>query len=275
MLFRRFGHEILKCETCSLVYINQLPLKQEVDRLYSEGFFQSSKFSDRESSSSFLNSMRRVDWALRLPEIGKDAWLDLGCATGDFLLAAQPHVKSLHGSDISPFAIEQASQRGLTNLRAGDFIRLDYPEGAFDFISMWDLLEHLADPTAALEKVFRLLKPAGYLAISTGDVDSLASRLIGRYWHLMIPPLHTYFFSKRTIQKYLERSGFQEIQIDHPGKRVPLDFAVEKLIRLASPALSQKWATQIYKSSLSRINVPINLFDIMTISARKPKERLE
>jgi hypothetical protein len=134
---------------------------------------------------------------------------------------------------------------------------------------MWDLLEHVKDPVGTLEKARNLLKPNGYILISTGDVDSLMARVSGRFWHLIIPPFHLYYFSQRTIRRYLAEAGFTEIQIRFPGKTVALDFIVEKAIRMVSPGLAKKLAPAIYRSWLRKLTVPINLFDIMTLSARK------
>ena len=270
ILYCRFGHTIVRCENCSLVYLDEIPSSETLESLYAKGFFESSKFSAGENSSSYRNALARVEWALALPGIRKGRWLDLGCATGDFMLAAGKQVAEVHGSDVSAYAIQQAQVRGLANTQAGDFARLEYPTGNFDFISMWDLIEHLPDPRAALDKVLRLLRPGGYLAISTGDVGSMVARLSGRFWHLMIPPFHIYFFSRRTIHRYLKQAGFKDVRISFPGKHVPLDFLFEKSLRLVSPARSAKVARHIYCSPLGKVKLPINFFDIMTVSARKP-----
>ncbi|MEX2160944.1 MAG: class I SAM-dependent methyltransferase [Anaerolineales bacterium] len=269
LLYRRFGHSIIRCQSCSLVYLAQIPPKATLADLYAKTFFDSSKFSSGENSSGFRNAVARVQWALGLPEMRTQRWLDLGCATGDFMLAASKQVAEVHGSDVSAYAIQQAQARGLAHARAADFAELDYPEDSFDLVSMWDLIEHLPDARAALGKAWRLLQPGGYLAISTGDIDSVSARLSGRFWHLMIPPFHIYFFSQRTLRRYLEEAGFEQIKISYPGKQVPLDFLVEKALRLVSAKWSAKAAASLYRSPLGKIKLPLNFFDIMTISARK------
>lgn len=271
-LFKRSSYTIAKCENCGLVYLSNIPEKAKLDELYSATFFRSSsKFNTAENNPSWVNARKRVECALKTPEIGKQAWLDIGCATGDFLLAAKPYVAELFGTDVSDYALEQARARGLENLQLGDLASLAYPSERFDLVGMWDVLEHVTDPNAALRKVFGYLRPGGYLVLSTGDVDSLSSRLTGRFWHLMIPPFHTYFFSKKTITRYLQQAGFAEIEISYPSKVVPLDFMFVKTLRLISPRLGQRSAPFFQKLGLGRIRLPINLFDIMTVRARKPK----
>jgi ubiquinone/menaquinone biosynthesis C-methylase UbiE len=269
VLYQRFGQEIIKCGNCTLVFVSQIPSKEVLGELYDDAFFESSKFSQNTNSPGYRNAEARVRRALILPSIGTARWLDVGCATGDFMLAANKKVQEVHGSDISVFAIERARERGLVNTRVGVFDDLDYPKEHFDLVSMWDLLEHVVDPATTLRKAHATLKIGGYLLISTGDKESFLARITGRFWHLMIPPVHLYFFSKKTIRGYLEKAGFLDIKISYPGKRAPLDFLIEKLFRLINPTFARKIAPYLYKSQLGKIGLPVNLFDIMTISARK------
>lgn len=270
LLFERFGHPILKCGNCSLVFVAEIPSGIALEGLYSDSFFISSKFTDGENSSSFLNALERVALALNLPLIQTNAWLDIGCATGDFLLAADRVAHEVHGSDISTHAIQVARERGIKHTQVGDFLSLSYPKGHFDVVTMWDLIEHVSNPMATLRKANQLLLPGGVLLISTGDVDSLLSRIMGRFWHLMIPPLHLYFFSTKTIRRYLEVCGFEDIHITYRGKLVPLDFLVEKFFRLIHAGLGEWLTSVISRTNLGRVKFRLNFFDIMTISARKP-----
>lgn len=253
------------------MYVGKLPSTEALAELYSVTFFgSSSKFDAADNSPSMVNARDRVSQIMALPSIGVQAWLDVGCATGEFLLAGRGFAQELHGTDISAYAIDVARRRGLENLQAGSFSALEYSPARFDLITMWDLIEHVEDPATVLRKAFEYLKPGGYLVLSTGDVESLTSRLMGRFWHLMIPPFHTYFFSRRTIERYLRTAGFTEIRVTYPGKVVPLDFMLEKAARLVSPRLSQRVQPLLRRLKLGRVRLSVNLFDIMTVHARKP-----
>lgn len=49
----------------------------------------------------------------------------------------------------------------------GDATSLPFAEAAFDVVTMFDLLEHVLDHQAAVAEAIRVLKPGGYLLIST------------------------------------------------------------------------------------------------------------
>ncbi len=272
-LTRRFtknSFTIVRCCVCGLQYVNQLPAPSELRTIYGEEFFRvGRKFSGHPSSAGLINARQRVEAVRRLPAVGRTRWLDVGCATGDFLVCAASVIDEVSGIELSAFAAEKAQERDL-DVTTGDFLQADVPRAAFDVVSMWDYVEHVPDPAANLEKAFAVLKPGGYLTLSTGDVDSLLARLAGRFWHLMIPPRHLYFFSPVTIRRLLTAASFDLVRIGRPAKRVPLDFAAWKLATMTVPGLSTAVVQTCSRLGLGRVAPSVNLFDIMTVYARKP-----
>jgi predicted TPR repeat methyltransferase len=215
-----------------------------------------------------MNAQRRLNRLLQLPDIRLSSWLDVGCATGDFLVVASAVVKDPYGVEISDHAWAVAKSRGL-QVMLGDFLEVEFTASRFDVITMWDYIEHVCDPMANLAKARNLLRAGGYLAISTGDIGSRIARLMGKRWHLMIPPKHLYFFSERTLADMLLKSGFSVITISRDGKYVPVDFIAWKATFLLMPSLARYVVSLARKIGLGRIAPYINLGDIMTVVARK------
>ena len=270
-LYRKRGYAIIRCQVCGLKYVDKIPSRDELVHLYSEAFFSvGQKFSGHHGSAGLVNAQQRVEAVRRLPSVGRKRWLDVGCAIGDFLICAETVVDDVAGIELSAFAAGQARMRGVT-VTSGDFLTVEVSQASFDVVSMWDYLEHVPNPTATLSKAFEVLKPGGYLALSTGDADSLLARLAGRFWHLMIPPRHLYFFSPATIRRLLTTAGLDVVEIGKPAKRVPLDFAVWKLADIMIPRVSTHILRGGERLRLGSIAPRVNLFDIMTVFARKPE----
>jgi SAM-dependent methyltransferase len=57
-------------------------------------------------------------------------------------------------------------QEGVTFV-CGDATRLEFPDRSFDAVTMFDVIEHVPDDRCALAEAFRVLKPGGYLLLST------------------------------------------------------------------------------------------------------------
>ena len=113
--------------------------------------------------------------------------LDCGVGTGALscaLARALPAPFKLDAIDISPRMLEWASSRLRdtdleVTLRRGDVRELPYGDGFFDLAMTGHVLEHLVDPSVALNEMVRVLKPGGLL------IACLARRSpLGIYVHL-------------------------------------------------------------------------------------------
>jgi hypothetical protein len=72
-------------------------------------------------------------------------------------------------------------------------------------------IEHLLDPRGTLIEVARVLRPGAMVALTTGNIRSVRSRLRGRDWALVRPPKHLYYFSPETLSQLLESVGLRVV----------------------------------------------------------------
>jgi 2-polyprenyl-3-methyl-5-hydroxy-6-metoxy-1,4-benzoquinol methylase len=110
--------------------------------------------------------------------------LDIGCALGILTKAFLDAGLDVYGTDISEFAIEQASLLvGPNRVRRADLDADDIPfEGYFDTIWMSDVIEHFATPEAVLAKVSSRARKGALLFLHTSNSNSLTHRLFGKDW---------------------------------------------------------------------------------------------
>lgn len=106
--------------------------------------------------------------------------LEAGCGTGaqTVILAHNGPEALITSVDISKASLEQAKKRvlgeGITNVtfEAGDIFDLRYEPGSFDHIFLCFVLEHLAEPRRALERLRPLLREDGTITVIEGDHGS-------------------------------------------------------------------------------------------------------
>jgi SAM-dependent methyltransferase len=60
----------------------------------------------------------------------------------------------------------------------GDATNLPFKDESFDFVTAFDLIEHLARPDDLLSESFRLLKVGGFFIVSTPNLASYLNRLV-------------------------------------------------------------------------------------------------
>ena len=69
----------------------------------------------------------------------------------------------------------------------GDATELQFEDGVFDTVTMFDVLEHVPDHERAVAEALRVLKPRGYLLVSTPN----------EHWRFPYLPIHAAFLPDR------------------------------------------------------------------------------
>jgi 2-polyprenyl-3-methyl-5-hydroxy-6-metoxy-1,4-benzoquinol methylase len=135
---------------------------------------QRAYWDDRWSRSPKANNyqMRRGDAILRIlrglplknPEI-----LDYGCGTGWFTEKLS-HLGRATGIDLSETAIAIARRNFPDcNYIAGNVLEMPLQHSQYDVIVSQEVIAHIEDQAAYLERIGNMLKPGGYMIITTAN----------------------------------------------------------------------------------------------------------
>ena len=143
--------------------------------------------------------------------------LDVGCGAGA-LGAALSAAGAQHVAGIEPHpgAAEQARGR-LDVLVEGSVLdtALPFTDGEFDLIVFADVLEHLPDPDAALERCLAYLAPAGTVVVSVPNMRFylVLARLLLDRWeyaeHGVRDRTHLRIFTRRSLERMLRAHGLR------------------------------------------------------------------
>jgi nitrite reductase/ring-hydroxylating ferredoxin subunit len=82
----------------------------------------------------------------------------------------------------------------------------------------------------------------------------------------MTPPQHLWYFTPDSITRVAAAAELEVCQIAHPWKRVPISLIVQLISRSTGLAVPRSAV-----SLLSKIGLPVNLFDAMRVVLRKPR----
>lgn len=232
LLFRKDGYDLVACGDCGLAYLANPPSDAEVAALYTDDAAYHARLLDpahpefarmRAIARQHLRFLRRS-----ISEPSGLRLLDIGCSTGLFLDEARGAGFDVHGAELSATTASFARDHFGLPVHAGDWRDAGHADGSLDVITLFDVVEHLPDPTAELAAMRRLLKPGGLLLQSTPNIDGLFPRLswpLARrldYWPHPEPPYHLYQFSARTLVALTERAGYVISRVDQA--RIGLDY---------------------------------------------------
>jgi len=151
--------------------------------------------------------------------------LDMGCGLGFFLKGmARYEGWESYGCEISPAAVRHARERlGIGNVMCTRLEDAKWPEGSFDIITMWDVIDHILAPDPLLRRCHALLKEGGICFIRTPNVSMHLPRakLKKLVWGMRRDVAylqardHLHHYSTSSIRRLLERNGFAEVAFVH------------------------------------------------------------
>jgi len=203
-LVERWGMTVVRCSNCGLAFTHPQP--EETASRYDEDYF---RLYARRGKFRRRRMARRLRCIELIEPPGRI--LDIGCSLGYFLEVAAEAGWEPYGVDISPYAALQSGVRGF-DARVGSLEEAHFETGFFDCVTMWDVLEHVPDPTAQMLEVHRILRPGGLVAIGTPDIGHLAFRIKRAGWRHLKPAEHLYYFNRSTLAALLEKTGFRQVR---------------------------------------------------------------
>jgi predicted SAM-dependent methyltransferase len=195
-----------QCDNCALVTTHPMPSDKLLQQHYDQDYWQSGQLKNRTA----LDTLYRLRMAPLVSTIRKYATddskiLDWGCGDGSFIrllrhfgwhcFGIDAYNKELNDPQISSTTIEKA----------------DFPNGYFDIITCFHVLEHLAVPLTSVKHALMLLKIGGLIIIEVPNLDSIGFRMFKRKWQPLEIPTHLNHFTPATLQKVFESAGKTQI----------------------------------------------------------------
>lgn len=178
--------KIYKCSKCGLEHTHPIPSESQLKDFYST-------YSDIRAASDVVaqNAKRNLKLLDTFGYSESKTLLDFGTGNADFVKVAG---ENCFGVDFKA----ANSPRCYSKLN-------DLPIKNFDFVTLWGVLEHLANPIEVLSEVKNFLKPNGVVAITTVDAE-------GPIPYYYKPVEHLTYWTKSSFEHLFERTGIQLIE---------------------------------------------------------------
>jgi 2-polyprenyl-3-methyl-5-hydroxy-6-metoxy-1,4-benzoquinol methylase len=200
--------QVVRCRSCSLHYVNPRPSSELIIESYSAAEDETFVAQNQGRIRGFQKTLREILKRKGMPDGAGLRFLDIGCAGGASLVAAKSLGFQPVGVEPSRWMADYGRRTYGVEIHDGILKPGMFPPSSFDFITMWEVLEHVPDPRSLLQLVHELLTPNGTFVMSYPDFKGVMSRMLGDRWPFWLS-VHLLYYDRTTIARQLAVCGFQ------------------------------------------------------------------
>ena len=227
---KKFGkYTVIDCRNCGFIHVIPIPSNQELNLFYNNEFYQKTKpnyIQGNEKEMNYFNSTfdEKLVTIEKLISSKSKRILDIGSGPGFFLRRAKRRGWDVIGVEPSPLACNYAKEQNIPTIQK--FFHEVTPNeiGKFDAIHTFDVLEHVNNPIAVIEKAYSLLKKGGIIVVEVPNDFNPLQKLVQKklkkkeWWITLSHNLknsayiqHLNYFNFSSISDLIKRVGFKII----------------------------------------------------------------
>ncbi len=174
---------IYKCGSCRLEFASPTPSEKELREFY-EGYKYHTEYDERLVDETTSRNAEKDIASLESEGLSRQSrLLDFGCGKNLFVKRGN-----------SP------------NWFGYDYPSGEIPDGKFDFITLWGVLEHLANPVEVLKGLSARLNRRGKIVMTTVSTETGVP-----YRHRF--PVHLTWWTNNSVERILDIAGFEKPKI--------------------------------------------------------------
>lgn len=188
--------------------------------VYGEEYFE----GDKLTAGGYGDYTAQADWRLEKSArqvremraatgLERGRVLDIGSGYGFFRVALREAGFEEAGLEISSFARALARSSYGLETHAGTLD--EHWRGwtdRYDAATMFDLIEHVANPDELMSHVAAIVKPGGFVGIKTPNIDCPEADVFGPHYH-SLKREHLQFFSPRSLTAVARRAGLSPVSV--------------------------------------------------------------
>ena len=217
--FVQHGFRYVRCRDCRFLFVNPRLDDAGSAAFYNSPFYEALLATEYHRVRAFGDTYHSSSTEPDLLEATAEAIaglvpatarvVDLGCGGGALLrlLADRYGFRNAIGVDYSAKAVAFALTVRKVDVLEGDAKEVLAGESC-DLVASIESIEHMNDLAAYLTTIRDLVRPGGWLVITTPRNSRLAKLLFGRLGDNYMAPSHLNYFNDRNLSRLLTRFGF-------------------------------------------------------------------
>ena len=223
------------CHDCGLVFVDPPPAREKLDAWYEHDYRQDYKGVIEPRPHHVLRAGRAA--LSRLARIrpllaAQPRALDVGCGGGEMLYLLT-HLGRARAEGLEPNRgyAHHARERLALPVHEGFVERSAQISGDYDLITIHHVLEHLADPRAAMRILHGWLRPGGHLVVEVPNVEATCQAPAHTFHRA-----HLFTWGLPTLERLGLESGLAPVASQVSGDGVNIEVIFVRDDRLDLPA---------------------------------------
>lgn len=208
--------EILECNECKLLFTSPCPAPDKIGSYYKSEDYLSHNEDKKGLFAKIYNKVKKINiknkfkiaTSHKQSAISDLKILDIGCGVGDFLFYAKENGCNVTGIEPNEDARKIAEKKLECNILSPDELQ-NIPDNSFDIITMWHVLEHVADLKTEIHHLQRILKKDGRLVLALPNYKSYDAEYYKDKWAAYDVPRHLSHFSQTSIKNIFKETKLQ------------------------------------------------------------------
>ncbi len=204
--------EIWECDHCSFAFTQDAPDQVSIGRYYQYDSYISHSDTQKTVMDRIYHKVRDIMLDKKYKWLNKHmkgkGLLDIGAGTGYFIKYMQDRDYKVTGLEPESTARSVAQEKLNIALRPIEDLA-SLPDGQYDGISLWHVLEHVHELQSYFDHFNRLLHPDGCLFIAVPNHLSLDSKKYGASWSAWDVPKHLWHFTPQSMKYIAQKNNFE------------------------------------------------------------------
>jgi 2-polyprenyl-3-methyl-5-hydroxy-6-metoxy-1,4-benzoquinol methylase len=197
---------LVKCSACSFVFAQKIPTTKELNDHYTSAY-------TREDYLSPITVKRYHEILDKLAPFRQTGnLLDIGCGVGYFLEVAKERGWQVYGTEYTDESMNINLAKGFC-MNQGKLNPENYSPEFFDVITSFEVIEHINNPLEEMGHINQLLRKGGLFYCTTPNFNSLLRFQLGNKWNVIAYPEHLSYYTPKTINHLLVKTGFKKLAI--------------------------------------------------------------
>jgi 2-polyprenyl-3-methyl-5-hydroxy-6-metoxy-1,4-benzoquinol methylase len=210
--------QILKDSELDFLLTSPRPPEGDLMKYYESETYISHTDTRKDWLDKIYQKVRKITIKSKIKKLKKNhsnatSVLDLGCGTGDFLLACQEKEYEVFGVEPNIQARKKSQSKIQTTKIFDSFHSLQKATSCkFDIITLWHVLEHVPDLNNYVKMLKEMLNPDGILIIAVPNFKSFDAGYYKEFWAAYDVPRHLWHFSKKAIAVLFQKEALKIVK---------------------------------------------------------------